>query len=123
MSENNLYVTTLEIPTHTETELYYDIFCDSDVTMPLSAFSLEMLFARKVWVLAFCCAKFHKNFERLWIFYMKATIYASTAYWTVCKQICYFLDFFGSIFKPLEAGRLVRFQTTGKDMHQGKTQC
>ena len=103
------------------TVLWY--FCDNDVTMSLSAFSLEMLYARKVWVLAFCCAKFHKNFELLWIFHMKATIYASTEYWTVCKQICYFLDFFGRIFKPLEAGRLVRFQKTGKDMHQGKTQC
>lgn len=29
---------------------------------------------------------------------------------------------FGRIFKPLEAGRLVRFQKTGKYMHQGKTQ-
>ena len=30
---------------------------------------------------------------------------------------------FGRIFKPLEAGRLVRFQKAGKYMHLGKTQC
>ena len=73
-------------------------FCDNDFTMPLSAFSLEMLYARKVWVLAFYCAKFHENFEILGNFDMKAIICASTEYWTLCKQICYFLDLFWKDF-------------------------
>ena len=44
-----------------------------------------MLYARKLWVLAFYCAKFHENFEILWNFYMKAIIYASTEYWTFMR--------------------------------------
>ena len=74
------------------------IFFDNDVTMPLCAFSREMLYARKVWLLPFCCAKFHENFEILWNFYLKAIIYASTEYWTLCEQICYFLDLFWKDF-------------------------
>ena len=82
---------------------------DNNITM---VFSLNLIAAlirifsgnalrQKFWVLAFCCAKFHKNIEILWNFYIKAIIYAQTEYWTLCKQICYFLDVSGKFCHSL----------------------
>ena len=56
---------------------------------------------QKFWVLAFWCAKFHKNIEVLWNFYIKAIIYAQTEYWTLCKQICNSLDVSGKFCPSL----------------------
>ena len=54
-----------------------------------------------LWVLFFRCAKFHRNlweeFRDILKVLKKGINYAWTDGWTLCKQICYFLDVSGKV--------------------------
>ena len=54
-----------------------------------------------LWVLFFRCAKFHRNlweeFRDILKVLKKGINYAWTEDWTLCRQICYFLDVSGKV--------------------------
>ena len=87
-------------------------------------------------------AKFHRNLCEnlsLWDilkFLRKGINYAWTEDWSLCRQICYFLDVSGKTllltrftndpYKPynqLNACRLAQFQKTQKRVNRGKMKC
>ena len=79
---------------------------------------------------------YKRNFEISCSFYKKGIDYVWTEDWTLCKQICYFLDVSGKVsslirfanypytlYNHLNASRLQPFRKTWKHVNLGKTQC